>query len=92
MSAAQSTLTSIHAWTDARDWICRCLLCPDVLGETIARCHSDLNRLHDHLMQAHGALFDTIFHCTHERLYDNRIQWRLPDGRIWLEVMANYEA
>jgi hypothetical protein len=57
----------------------------------IARSHLDLNRIHDHLVQAHEVSFEAFFQCTHEHPDDGRICWRLPDGRLWLEVTAQTE-
>ena len=89
MTAPSSVMTDVTGWAEAKEWNLRCLLCSEGQGEMIARSHLDLSRMHDHLAQAHGVLFDAFFHCTHEQDADNRTLWRLPDGRHWLEVEAN---
>ena len=89
MAEPTSVITDVTGWAEAKEWILRCLLCPEGQGEMIARSHLDLSRMHDHLVQTHGVLFDAFFHCMHEQVAGNRIHWRLPDGRLWLEVVAN---
>lgn len=75
-------------WSTAKQWAFRCLLCLPDRGVMIAHSHPDLNRVHDHLVQAHDVPFEAFFHCTHEHPDDSRFRWRLPDGRLWLEVTA----
>ena len=82
-------MTDVTGWAEAQEWNLRCLLCPEGQGEMIAHSHLDLNRMHDHLVQVHNVSFDAFFDCTHEQLDHNRIHWRLPDGRLWLEAVAN---
>ena len=89
MAAPNSVITDVTGWAEAKEWNLRCLLCPEGQGEMIACSHLDLNRMHDHLVQAHGVLFDAFYHCTHEQVADNRILWRLPEGRLWLDAVAN---
>jgi hypothetical protein len=88
MKTTGALLTETHGWAAARQWRFRCLLCPAGQGELVAHSHPDLNRVHDHLVQAHGVSFDAFFHCRHEHLDGSRTHWRLPDGRLWLEVTA----
>jgi hypothetical protein len=86
MTISGVLLKEALGWAAARQWRFRCLLCPPGQGEMLAQNHPDLNRIHDHLVQAHDVSFDAFFHCTHEHADDGRIRWRLPDGRLWLEV------
>ncbi len=67
-------------------WTLECLMCGARPGDLLPSGPSELVRLQEHAMEAHGVTQRDLEGCQREGEEASGGTWRLPDGRPWLKA------